>query len=301
VIGCTFEQMGDTAVAFHPAAQSAVIAHNVVANCTATNTQYLANGFAFDVEGGFRWGVLHHNLFIGNTVVQTEQSRWFQGGLTMNLFSQDSSIVGNVMTGNLHSTNDCGIAVPGTRNMVVTDNVIERFRGQAVYADGAASLTVRGNRIRDCGSAERAFFSAILLADARGSQDVTVASNEFSWSDGYRFSGPETYAVAASAGGGMSVRNLVVRENIIRTPGGGILIAGTEGAPVAGAVVEANLIEGTAGRRPMGLPIRARHVDRLSVRNNRLYQLGDGIDVTGSRGAEVRGNTQATGGRPQNP
>ena len=299
VIGCNFERMGDTAVAFLGPENGREVAHNVVANCSARNTQYLANGFAFDVEGGFRFGVLHHNSFIANTVEQVDESDHFQGGLTMNQFSEDGSIVGNRLIGNLHSTNDCGIAVPGTRNMVVADNVIERFRGQGVHADGAVGVTVQRNRIRDCGSSERPFFSAVLLAETAGSADATVVGNEFDWSPRYPFAGPQTYAVAASVGSGGRLRNVIVRDNVIRTPSGGILIAGTAGSPARGAVLEGNVIEGTAQRRAAGSAIRARYVEDLSVRNNRIAEVAEGIDVTGSRNAQVGGNSVTPAGRPR--
>ncbi|NIJ19569.1 hypothetical protein FHS95_001238 [Sphingomonas naasensis] len=292
VVGCTFENMGDTAAAFHVTDRNGVCAHNRVDRCIAKNTQLRALGFAFDFEGGFEFGKIHNNAITGCKVEQTAVSALGQGGITMNRYSEDSIIAGNSLIGNLHQAHDVGIMIPDTRGIKVLDNYIEKFRGGAINADGAESAVISRNQIRNSGDATIPgvlLHSAIVLGYVSGSRSCLVDDNVIEWSVGYPFGGENAAAIAARRYEKHGVADLTIRNNKIRNAlGHGIMIVGfgEPGYQLQNVQIEYNeLTDDSPGRVPGRKPVVARYIHGLRMEGNVVGSGRREVDLTGSTGS----------------
>lgn len=293
----TFEDMGDTAVAFHPTDVGAVVSANAIHRNTAKNTQHLALGFAFDFEPGFSFGRISNNAIIDNTVEQSSISAYQQGGVTMNLYSQGGMIARNRLIGNFVE-GSVGVNIPRNQDVTVIDNHIEGFRGGAVLADGSTRADIKRNAISNCGTglAGSGLFSAVTVAWLEGCDDCAIASNDFLWTEDYAYAGVQGGAIMANGGDPRKpVVGLRIRDNTIRNPlGFGIGVRGYADAPnaIRDPVLEGNRMTGShKGRTSSGNPIQMRYVVGGSIRNNQMSEARFGIDLTGSRGLSVQANT----------
>lgn len=240
-----FEDMGDTAVAFHYLTNTSIVAHNDVFDCHAKNTQMRVDGYAFDVEAAPTATTHYRNTFSRLTVEQVTVSGFVQGGATMNANVSDSAIVDCTLRGN-GAASGIGIAITQSRDVEVRGNKIQNFRANAIYADGAVRPTIAGNKINDCGNLTNVVNSTILLAYELGSTAPVVQGNRVTFSSGYAGSGNNGAAVFARYFSGFTAENAVVRDNILDTSAGtAISLYGFSGAALVGNVyVEGNHVTG---------------------------------------------------------
>lgn len=288
---CRFEEAGDTAVALVQYASSTVlVTYNSVIGCVAKDTQLRTNGYAFDVEAGTVAGYILHNSFIGNTVEQTTVSSSTQGGLTMGDFSAYGIISGNNVRGNNNTTGDTGINAPKSTYMLIEGNNISRMKGHAINVDGATDVTVRDNKIRDCGGANSTF-PAIKIALNNSTTGVTVSGNDLAWSDSYAAVGAGSVAIGASVASGKTVTNIAIRDNVITNAIDiGIRVAGLSGNMATGVQISGNTLWG-GGALFTRAPIQATYCDRMQITGNFVKDAKRGFDVENSTNLRFSDNT----------
>jgi hypothetical protein len=286
---CRFFAMGDTAVALHYLTGDAVVAYNLVEDCTARDTQMRVDGYAFDVEGAYRRGTHHHNLFRRLVVEQNTVSGFVQGGATINKNSSDSMIVECQLRGN-GAANGIGISIIETDGVQLINNRIQGFAANAIYADGAHRAEISGNTIVDSGDGASLERSTILLALAEGSRGARVINNTISWSGPNLRRGLAGAAIAGRSYMLNGIDNLVVRGNVIRNAvGAGILVEDRSSlASVNAIAVEGNtVVAGTDGVDAVAV----RGAANVRIHRNRIAGTGARIDTTGSSGLVATENS----------
>jgi hypothetical protein len=238
---CYFESMGDTAVALHYVTSSSVVAYNTIALCHAKDTQMREDGYAFDIEASVMPGTHHHNRFADLTVEQVTDSGKVQGGATMNANITDSAITNCILKGN-GTIESYGVSITSTTDVRVTNNLIEGFRGGAIYADGAIRPLIDGNQIKDCGDSGSIINNTILLSAFLGNTAPMVTGNRITYSAGYAGAGASLAAISGRYFNALIPDDAVVRGNLIEGPAGiAVSFFGFSGAAKVGTLyVEGN-------------------------------------------------------------
>ena len=160
VANSVFEDHGDTAVGFFQidGEDPGYCAFNLVANCTAKNTNQGSNsdpggaGFAFDVEVGDP--DFQQNISFVNLVVEQEEisgATLQRGAATMGGV-RNGLIMGVVAKSYSKPGDDVGINMRECIGGLIDDYSLMGFGGPAIDTDGCDGLVVGGNgTIIDCG------------------------------------------------------------------------------------------------------------------------------------------------------
>jgi len=205
-----FEDMGDTAVAFHTTFSNTEMAYNIIHGNTAKNTQRITGGFAFDFEEGV--GELkHHNVFSNNTVEQTTASTFSQCGLVMG-DCRDSLITGNVAKGNRNILS-IGIDIFKSKRVTVSNNIVDNFK-TGIHTRLTDFAKVIGNTITDCGDnpSDLYSFGAITVANSGSVSNIDIINNTIIFSDTFPINAP---AISGYIGSAYRLDNLRIKDNKI--------------------------------------------------------------------------------------
>lgn len=289
ISGNVFDTLGDYAVAFYPVGGEAngYAVHNTIAFNTATDCNQRTSGYAFGVEQG-TLGYQSNFLFLGNHYRDTVAAGAVgHGGIVMATCT-NSAAVGNVLYGSLGSSADIGVQAYLSQGCLVASNVIERFRGSAVFSDGSENCAIRGNTIRDCGTTSTSY-AAILMALAESTTGTVVEGNDMAWSDGYAYSGAGAVAIGCFVASGKTCSRMRVVGNRIHNAGyTGIQFTGLVASNVAGVTIQDNEMTGDALFGGAGLSLS--YCSNLVVRSNIIRDAGAASTITNSSGAVVRNN-----------
>lgn len=277
---CDFEELGDTAVAYHKstAATGAAgeCAFNIVSSCTAKNTNLRTQGGAFDHEENADPTKQHHNLFIGLTVEQTDRGIAHGRIAAIMNGGTNSVISGVVATGSLEGPGDFGVAMKG-RDGLITDCVLQGFRGAGITVDGSTRINVSNNVIRNCGG-NSSVAPAIQIAEAYATSHIQVAGNRISFSDDYTtYGSASSVGIAARNPGGL-VSDITVENNtIISKWATGIYLQGNlHASGFKRANLSGNEIIGTSAVSDAGVAIQAYTVTQLSINGAVLTHVNNG-------------------------
>lgn len=206
-----FEDMGDTAVAFHSSHLDVEMAYNIVHGNTAKDTQRITGGFAFDFEEGV--GELkHHNIFSNNVVEQEFVSEFSQCGFVMG-DCRDSLITGNIAKGNRNLLS-IGIDIFEGHRITVSNNKLDNFR-TGIHTRLTKDCQITGNTILDCGSSinnEFWAYSGITLTNGGDVKNLKVKDNTIIFSENFT---DRCAGIGAYCGTTRSMQNIDIKDNTI--------------------------------------------------------------------------------------
>lgn len=297
-LGCDFEECGDTAVAYHKqSGTTGECAFNIVANCTAKNTQLRTQGFAFDHEENSDPTKQHHNLFTGLTVEQTVRAPPVtvgRGGAVMN-GCYDSEMLGIVAKGSLESAADFGISMQKSVNGLIGHCYAENFRAAGITTDGSTDVTVANNTVVDCGGNSSAV-PAILVASGLATSRIKVIGNRVKFNDTYTTYGAATsIAIAVRNTGGLCADIAIENNTLVSKWGTGIYLQGNLHASGCKRVTaRGNEIIGTATVADTGTAIQAYSITQLTLGENILSHCNIAYTVQNCTGVTIR-NGEARG------
>lgn len=161
VTGCTFEDHGDTAIAFFQTplkTAGGYCLHNSVANCIAKNTNLGSAshgegaGWAFDVEAGDP--VYQQHISFVNLIVEQEavSGATLQRGAATMGGVRNALMLGINAKSYSNAAEDIAINMTNCIGGLIDDYVVENFGGSAINTDGCDGAVVGGNgTIINCG------------------------------------------------------------------------------------------------------------------------------------------------------
>ena len=284
-----FEDLGDYAVAFYQVGGEAAGfgVYNTVENNTAKDCNQRTSGYAYGVEQGDP-AYQSNFLFIGNQYIDTVSSGTYgHGGIVISSCT-NSAVVGNVLTGSLGSNVDAGVSAFLSVNCLIEGNVVTRFRGHAVFADGSTDLSIRANQFKDCGDASTSY-AALMLALNETTTGTTVQGNTLTWSDAYAHTGAGAVAIGAVVATGKTVSRLSITDNRIHNaPRTGVYVLGLSGNTASTIDIARNTMTGDALFLASGLLLE--YCSTLTITDNIIRDAGSASSVANSTGVVARGN-----------
>ena len=302
VSGNVFESLGDTAVAFFQLGGKGLgnCAYNVVANNVAKDTNQRTAGFAFDVEAGDA-DRQHHIVFSANVVEQTVQGLPHAvGAFNMNNVSH-GLMVGNVARGSSAGEADVGYNMIGSRQGLITANIVDNFRGCGINVDGSQRIDILDNHISDCGGG--VYNAPVRLALEFDTSRCSVAGNTIEIASSYPHFREDSAAIAALGDKGVAIRDLRISENNITIPAGSaILVRGSERNPVKSVFLHGNLIGRPEARQASPAPgqgwaVQLSFVQMATLSNTVIRDAARGFALRDCLGATLA-DSELTGDGP---
>jgi len=300
VTGCSFEDHGDTAVAFFQAGDQAAggyCLHNIVANCAARNTNQNAAGWAFDVEQGdpdFQRNISFVNLSVEQEAICGATLQ--RGAATMGGV-RDGLILGVNAKSYSNPAEDVAINMRECVGGTIDGYTLEGFGGPAINTDGSDGLVVGGNgTIIDCGGGA-GNTPAIRGSLAYDTRNVTINVPKIVTTTERTFrAGEAAVAFLRSPEATTVVENIRIVGGTAENPMDvGVAVLPYDGAQSRNIEISGIALTGTSGGGAYfnTAGIQVRHCDNVAIRDIALDPQGGallhGLYVRDCNEVEVEG------------